>query len=49
MKSCLDLSSASADNTSKPIILSLTAALFVVRPLPPFSAHPLCWPKSRDN
>lgn len=32
MKSCLDLSSGAADNSSKPIILSLTAALFVVRP-----------------
>lgn len=29
MKSCLDLASGSLDNSAKPIILSLTAALFV--------------------
>jgi hypothetical protein len=33
MKSCLDLASGSLDNSAKPIILSLTAALFVVRRL----------------
>lgn len=33
LKSCLDLSSASSDNTARPIILSLTAALFLVGPI----------------